>query len=108
MLGGIAAFFATGGNPVAGIVAGFDIPNGQAPGSELWGSFDLGSFGNPGGLQVGLGGGGGLNVGGGLAIAERAIRVHHGNVWAENGNPGLRICIELPSERRILAAVENS
>jgi len=40
-------------------------------------------------------------VGLGLAIAERAIRVHHGNVWAENGNPGLRVCIELPSTGRI-------
>jgi two-component system, OmpR family, sensor histidine kinase CpxA len=39
-------------------------------------------------------------VGLGLAIAERAIRVHHGNVWAENGNPGLRVCIEFPSTER--------
>jgi signal transduction histidine kinase len=40
-------------------------------------------------------------VGLGLAIAERAIRVHHGNVWAENGHPGLRVCIELPSTERV-------
>jgi signal transduction histidine kinase len=32
----------------------------------------------------------------GLAIAERAIRVHHGNLWAENADPGLRVCVDLP------------
>jgi len=36
-------------------------------------------------------------IGLGLAIAERAIRVHNGNVWAENGHPGLHVYIELPS-----------
>lgn len=58
-----------------GFEAGFDIANGEVPGSNLPGIFqlfgsssglNLGSYGNPGlgGLQVGLGGGGGLNVGG--------------------------------------------
>jgi len=32
----------------------------------------------------------------GLAIAQRAISLHHGNVWAENATPGLRVRIELP------------
>jgi two-component system sensor histidine kinase CpxA len=35
-------------------------------------------------------------VGLGLAITQRAVSLHHGRVWAENVNPGLRICIELP------------
>jgi signal transduction histidine kinase len=32
----------------------------------------------------------------GLAITRRAITLHHGNVWAENAAPGLRVRIELP------------
>jgi len=32
----------------------------------------------------------------GLAIAQRAITLHHGNLWAENAGPGLRVRIELP------------
>ncbi len=32
----------------------------------------------------------------GLAITKRAIHLHHGNVWAENAAPGLRVRIELP------------
>jgi len=32
----------------------------------------------------------------GLSIAKRAISLHHGNVWAENAAPGLRVRIELP------------
>jgi signal transduction histidine kinase len=35
-------------------------------------------------------------VGLGLAIAKRAVAVHHGRVWAQNGNPGLWVSIELP------------
>lgn len=35
-------------------------------------------------------------VGLGLAIAYRAVSVHHGRVWAQNVNPGLNVCIELP------------
>lgn len=35
-------------------------------------------------------------VGLGLAIAHRAVSVHHGRVWAENGGPGLQVWIELP------------
>ncbi len=35
-------------------------------------------------------------VGLGLAIAYRAISVHHGRVWAQNVNPGLNVWIELP------------
>jgi signal transduction histidine kinase len=35
-------------------------------------------------------------VGLGLAIASRAISVHHGRLWARNENPGLCVCLELP------------
>ena len=35
-------------------------------------------------------------VGLGLAIASRAIGLHHGKLWAENSHPGLRVCMELP------------
>jgi len=36
-------------------------------------------------------------VGLGLAIAQRAIYLHSGRIWAENANPGLIVHIELPS-----------
>lgn len=32
----------------------------------------------------------------GLAIAQRAVDLHRGRVWAENANPGLRVWMELP------------
>lgn len=35
-------------------------------------------------------------IGLGLAITARAIGLHHGRAYAENANPGLRICLELP------------
>lgn len=35
-------------------------------------------------------------VGLGLAIAYRAVSVHHGRLWAQNANPGLNVWIELP------------
>ena len=35
-------------------------------------------------------------VGLGLAIAYRAVGLHHGRVWAENAHPGLRVTMELP------------
>jgi len=35
-------------------------------------------------------------VGLGLAIAYRAIGLHHGRLWAENVKPGLTVWIELP------------
>ena len=34
----------------------------------------------------------------GLAIAKRAVGVHHGDMWAENAQPGLQVCIQLPLE----------
>jgi signal transduction histidine kinase len=37
-------------------------------------------------------------VGLGLAIAQRAVHVHHGHIWAENAEPGLRVCVDLPVE----------
>ena len=36
-------------------------------------------------------------IGLGLAIAHRAVALHHGHVWAENAAPGLRVWIELPT-----------
>lgn len=36
-------------------------------------------------------------VGLGLAIAKRAIQVHHGHIWAENAGPGLRVSFNLPA-----------
>jgi len=38
-------------------------------------------------------------VGLGLAIAQRAINVHYGRVWAENAAPGLRVFVQLPLDR---------
>ena len=35
-------------------------------------------------------------VGLGLAIASRAISIHHGRLWARNEHPGLCVCLELP------------
>ncbi len=35
-------------------------------------------------------------VGLGLAIAQRAVSLHHGRIVAENQNPGLRVSIHLP------------
>ncbi len=35
-------------------------------------------------------------VGLGLSIAERAIYVHRGQIWAENAEPGLRVWLDLP------------
>jgi len=35
-------------------------------------------------------------VGLGLAIAKRAVQMHHGCIWAENADPGLRVVMELP------------
>jgi len=37
------------------------------------------------------------NVGLGLAIARRAVLVHHGDIRAENAHPGLRVVMELPA-----------
>jgi len=41
----------------------------------------------------------GGGVGLGLAITQRAVHVHHGHVWAENAEPGLRVCVDLPLDR---------
>jgi signal transduction histidine kinase len=35
-------------------------------------------------------------VGLGLSIAQRAVALHEGRIWAENSQPGLRVCVELP------------
>jgi len=34
-------------------------------------------------------------IGLGLAIAQRAVTLHHGRLWAQNAHPGLRVSIEL-------------
>ena len=41
-------------------------------------------------------------VGLGLAIAHRAISLHHGRLWAENAQPGLRVVLEVPVEMHML------
>ena len=41
---------------------------------------------------------GGMGIG--LAIAQRAVRVHHGEIRAANQNPGLLVTIELPLASR--------
>jgi signal transduction histidine kinase len=41
----------------------------------------------------------GGGVGLGLAITQRAVNLHHGHVWAENAEPGLRVRVELPLDR---------
>lgn len=38
-------------------------------------------------------------VGLGLAITQRAVYMHHGHVWAENAEPGLLVCVDLPLDR---------
>ena len=35
-------------------------------------------------------------IGLGLSITRRAIHLHHGQIWAENANPGLRVRMDLP------------
>jgi signal transduction histidine kinase len=37
-------------------------------------------------------------VGLGLAIARRAVQLHHGTLVAENANPGLRVTLTIPTE----------
>ena len=44
-------------------------------------------------------------VGLGLAIAQRAIRVHHGEILAENAHPGLRIRMRLPIDQPVFTTV---
>jgi two-component system, OmpR family, sensor histidine kinase CpxA len=38
-------------------------------------------------------------VGLGLTIAQRAVILHQGRIWAENANPGLRVSMEIPVAR---------
>jgi two-component system sensor histidine kinase CpxA len=38
-------------------------------------------------------------VGLGLAITQRAVHMHNGQVWAENAEPGLLVCASLPLDR---------
>jgi two-component system sensor histidine kinase CpxA len=40
---------------------------------------------------------GGMGLG--LAIARRAIQLHHGSLVAENANPGLLVTITIPHEK---------
>jgi len=47
-------------------------------------------------VRDGASGGMGL----GLAIAQRAIQLHNGEVWAENAEPGLRVSVSLPAGAR--------
>ena len=47
-------------------------------------------------------------VGLGLAIAKRALRVHNGQIWAENADPGLRVYITLPVEHAVELAAVNT
>ena len=35
-------------------------------------------------------------IGLGLSITQRAIQLHHGQIRAENADPGLRVCMDLP------------
>ena len=37
---------------------------------------------------------GGMGLG--LAIAQRAVHLHHGRIIAENANPGLQVSLYLP------------
>ena len=38
-------------------------------------------------------------VGLGLAIAQRALRLHRGTLVAENANPGLRVTLTIPHDK---------
>jgi two-component system sensor histidine kinase CpxA len=38
-------------------------------------------------------------IGLGLAIARRAVHLHHGTIRAENASPGLRVVIAIPVVR---------
>ena len=43
-----------------------------------------------------------------LAIAKRAVEVHHGQIWAENAEPGLRVVAELPLSLPPSAVAQSS
>jgi two-component system sensor histidine kinase PfeS len=46
-------------------------------------------------LSVARPGGDGFGLG--LAIASRMVAVQGGRIWAENGRPGLRVYVRMPS-----------
>jgi signal transduction histidine kinase len=45
-------------------------------------------------------------IGLGLSITRRAIHLHHGQIWAENADPGLRVRMDLPLDAS-KAALQN-
>ena len=47
-------------------------------------------------------------IGLGLSIAQRAISLHGGRIWAENAHPGLLVVIELPAGAPVHSSLHES